>query len=60
MTLEDKIYLVFRLNKNGIEKELRRYIWNPKDIVKLKHARYGLFDVVGLTDLLPIVKIKPL
>ena len=56
---EDKIYLMFRLNKNGIEKELKRYYWENTDIKKLKLARYGLFDVVGLTDLLHIAKIKP-
>ena len=55
---EDKIYLVFRLNRNGIEKEFQKYVWNPKDIAKLKLSRYGRFDVVGLTDLMKIAKIR--
>ena len=55
---EDKIYLVFRLNKKGIEKELQKYEWNPKDMKKLKLSKYGRFDVVGLTDLMKIARIK--
>lgn len=55
---EDKIYLVFRLNKNGIEKELQKYEWHPEDIKKLKLTRYGKFDVIGLTDLMKIARIK--
>ena len=55
---EDKIYLVFRLNKKGIEKELQKYEWHPEDIKKLKLTRYGKFDVIGLTDLMKIAKIK--
>ena len=55
---EDKIYLVFRLNKKGIEKELQKYEWNPTDMKKLKPSKYGRFDVVGLTDLMKIARIK--
>ena len=55
---EDKIYLVFRLNKNGIEKELQKYEWHPEDIKKLKLTRYGKFDVIGLTELMKIARIK--
>lgn len=55
---EDKIYLVFRLNKNGIEKELQKYEWNPQDMKMLKLSKYGRFDVVGLTDLMKIARIK--
>ena len=55
---EDKIYLVFRLNKKGIEKELQKYEWHPEDIKKLKLTRYGKFDVIGLTELMKIAKIK--
>lgn len=55
---EDKIYLVFRLNKNGIEKELQKYEWHPEDIKKLKLTRYGKFDVIGLTGLMKIARIK--
>ncbi len=55
---EDKIYLVFRLNQKGIEKELQKYEWNPEDIKKLKLTRYGKFDVIGLTELLKIARIK--
>ena len=55
---EDKIYLVFRLNKKGIEKELQKYEWNPKDMKKLKLSKYGRFDVVGLTDLMKIARIR--
>lgn len=55
---DDKIYLVFRLNKNGIEKELQKYRWHPEDIKKLKLTRYGKFDVIGLTDLMKIAKVK--
>ena len=57
---EDKIYLVFRLNKNGIEKELQKYEWHPEDIKKLKLTRYGKFDVIGLTELMKIARIKSL
>ena len=34
-------YLVFPINKNGLEKELRQYQWNPADIPALtgKHGR---------------------
>ena len=55
---EDKIYLVFRLNKKGIEKELQKYEWHPDDIKKLKLTRYGKFDVIGLTELMKIARIK--
>lgn len=55
---EDKIYLIFRLNQKGIEKELQKYQWNPEDIKKLKLTRYGKFDVIGLTELMKIAKIK--
>lgn len=55
---EDNIYLVFRLNKNGIEKELQKYEWRPEDILKLKLTRYGKFDVIGLTDLMKVARIK--
>ena len=55
---DDKIYLVFRLNKNGIEKEMQKYKWHPEDIKKLKLTRYGKFDVIGLTDLMKIAKVK--
>lgn len=55
---DDKIYLVFRLNKNGIEKEMQKYRWHPEDIKKLKLTRYGKFDVIGLTDLMKIAKVK--
>ena len=51
---EDKIYLMFRLNQNGVEKELKKYTWNPQDIVKLKLSRFGKFDVAKLTDLMKI------
>lgn len=53
---EDKIYLIFSLSKRGVEKELTRYKWDPKDIKKLKLQSYGRFDVVTLTDLLKIAK----
>ena len=55
---EDKIYLVFRLNKKGIEKELQKYEWHPDDIKKLRLTRYGKFDVIKLTDLMKIARIK--
>ncbi len=55
---EDKIYLIFRLNQKGIEKELQKYQWNPEDIKKLKLTRYGKFDVIGLTELMKIARIK--
>ena len=55
---EDKIYLVFRLNKKGIETELQKDEWHPEDIKKLKLTRYGKFDVIGLTELMKIAKIK--
>ena len=51
---EDKIYLMFRLNQNGVEKELKKYTWNPQDIVKLKLSRFGKFGVAKLTDLMKI------
>lgn len=52
----DKIYLLFRLNKKGIEKELQKYTWNPRDIEKLKHSRFGKLDVIGLTQLIKIAR----
>jgi len=55
---EDKIYLVFRLNQKGIEKELQKYEWNPEDIKKLKLTRYGKFDVIRLTELMKVARIK--
>jgi predicted component of viral defense system (DUF524 family) len=55
---EGKIYLVFRLNKKGVEKELQKYEWNPQDMKMLKLSKYGRFDVVGLTDLMKIARIK--
>lgn len=55
---EGKIYLVFRLNKKGVEKELQKYEWNPQDMKMLKLSKYGRFDVVGLTDLMKITRIK--
>ena len=53
---EDKIYLMFRLNQKGIEKELQKYTWNPHDLKKLKLSRLGRLDVVGLTELMKIAK----
>ena len=53
---EDKIYLMFRLNKKGIEKELQKYTWDPRNIEKLKLSRFGKLGVVGLTELIKVAK----
>ena len=47
---EDKIYLVFRLDRKGIEKELQQYRWNVKDVVK----KYGRLEFIKLTDLVKL------
>jgi len=53
---EDKIYLMFRLNQKGIEKELQKYTWDPHNLKKLKLNRFGRLDVVGLTELIKVAK----
>ena len=53
---EDKIYLMFRLNKKGVEKELQKYTWDPRDIEKLKPSRFGKLGVVRLTELIKVAK----
>jgi len=56
--IEENIYLIFRLNKNGIEKELEQYYWDPNDIKELKRTRFGKFTVVKLTELMSVARIK--
>ena len=53
---QDKIYLMFHLNQKGIEKELRKYTWDPRDIMRLKQTRFGKFGVMGLTQLMKVAK----
>ena len=53
---EDKIYLMFRLNKKGVEKELQKYTWDPRDIEKLKPSCFGKLGVVRLTELIKVAK----
>jgi predicted component of viral defense system (DUF524 family) len=53
---KDKIYLMFRLSQKGIEKELRKYSWDPRDIMRLKQTRFGKFGVMGLTQLMKVAR----
>ncbi len=54
----EKIYLIFHLNQKGIEKEMRQYRWDASDVIKLKPHKVGKTEVVKLTELMKIAKLK--
>ncbi len=51
-------YLVFPINKNGIEKELQHYSWNPMNIPQLSSMSGFSISTIRLTDLIKFATKK--
>ncbi|MBO7537652.1 MAG: DUF2357 domain-containing protein [Prevotella sp.] len=55
--IREYIYLIFKINKKGVEKEFQKYKWKPLDIPQIRSSSGFKISTIKLSELIKLAKI---